>query len=397
MNSEIKWLGRKEVKRYPTKYPGVFYREADRIGGAGIERVYYIVFKRNGKMIEEKVGRQYADDMTPSKAARIRADRIENKRPSRKEIREERKKTKWTLNALWDAYCEANTGAKALVHEKNKWKRNVKDGIGKKEPSELSPIDLDRLRLGLQKADKLTTAVRVLELLRRVINFGIKRNLIAPMKFKITLPRLNNQTTEDLTPEQLGRLLAALEKDDDHACANLFRLALYTGMRRGELLSLAWDAVDFERGFIAIRDPKGGRDQTIPLNAAARTVLEAHPRESGSPWVFPGRRAGKHATEMRKSIERIRKAAKLPAGFRPLHGLRHVYASMLASSGKVDMFTLQKLLTHKSPMMTQRYAHLRDDALRSASELAGEIVRNIPKPEDTEQKAIEEKDQQVLT
>jgi integrase len=375
----------------------VFYREADRIGGAGIERVYYIVFKRDGKMIEEKVGRQYADDMTPAKAARIRADRIENKRPSRKEIREERKKTKWTLNALWDAYCEANPGAKALVHEMNKWKRNVKDGIGKKEPSELSPIDLDRLRLGLQKADKLTTAVRVLELLRRAINFGIKRNLIAPMKFKITLPRLNNQTTEDLTPEQLGRLLKALEKDEDQVCANLFRLALYTGMRRGELLSLAWDAVDFERGFITIRDPKGGRDQTIPLNAAARSVFEAHPREPESPWVFPGRRAGKHATEMRKSIERIRKAAKLPDGFRPLHGLRHVYASMLASSGKVDMFTLQKLLTHKSPMMTQRYAHLRDDALRRASELAGEIVKNIPKPEDTDEKVAEEKDQQVLT
>ena len=52
----------------------------------------------------------------------------------------------------------------------------------------------------------------------------------------------------------------------------------------------------------------------------------------------------------------------------------HVYASMLASSGKVDMYTLQKLLTHKSPLMTQRYAHLRDETLRQASNLAGEIV-----------------------
>ena len=52
----------------------------------------------------------------------------------------------------------------------------------------------------------------------------------------------------------------------------------------------------------------------------------------------------------------------------PLHGLRHVFASTLASSGKVDMYTLQKLLTHKSPIMTQRYAHLRDDALKRASE-----------------------------
>jgi integrase len=85
---------------------------------------------------------------------------------------------------------------------------------------------------------------------------------------------------------------------------------------------------------------------------------------------------------MKKSLNRIRTAAQLPEGFRPLHGLRHVFASMLASSGAVDMFTLQKLLTHKSPMMTQRYAHLRDDTMRRASELAGEIVKNTPKPKD---------------
>ena len=47
---------------------------------------------------------------------------------------------------------------------------------------------------------------------------------------------------------------------------------------------------------------------------------------------------------------------------------------MLASSGQVDLYTLQKLLTHKSAAMTQRYAHLRDDALRRASDLAGDLI-----------------------
>jgi integrase len=370
------------MKRHPTKYPGIFYREADRIGGPGKEKVFYIIFKRDGKVFEEKVGRQYTDDMTPSKAARIRSERIENRRPSRKEIREDREAVKWTLNALWDAYCEANPANKGLVHEKNRWKLNIKDGIGKKEPVALSPMDIDRVRLELQKAGKPTTAARVLELLRRTVNFGIKRNLIKPPPFKITPPGLNNQTTEDLNPEALARLLKVLDQDFDQTAANLMRLALYSGMRRGELLSLTWDAVDFERGFIAIRDPKGGKDQTIPLNAAARTVLEAHPRTPGSPWVFPGRKAGRHATDMKKSIDRIRKAAALPKGFRPLHGLRHVFASMLASSGKVDMYTLQKLLTHKSPMMTQRYAHLRDDILRRGSEVASDIMASLPKPRE---------------
>ena len=71
--------------------------------------------------------------------------------------------------------------------------------------------------------------------------------------------------------------------------------------------------------------------------------------------------------------------------------MRHHYASMLASSGKVDMYVLQKLLTHKSPTMTQRYAHLRDESLKKASALAGELVNQVleQQKKDTEQKVIE--------
>jgi integrase len=57
---------------------------------------------------------------------------------------------------------------------------------------------------------------------------------------------------------------------------------------------------------------------------------------------------------------------------------------MLASSGQVDLYTLQKLLTHKSPVMTQRYAHLRDETLIRASALAGELVNEIAQAKETE-------------
>ena len=50
---------------------------------------------------------------------------------------------------------------------------------------------------------------------------------------------------------------------------------------------------------------------------------------------------------------------------------------MLASSGEVDLYTLQKLLTHKTPAMTQRYAHLRDETLRRASDLAGDLINKV--------------------
>jgi site-specific recombinase XerD len=81
--------------------------------------------------------------------------------------------------------------------------------------------------------------------------------------------------------------------------------------------------------------------------------------------------------DIKKAVNKIKTAAGIPADFRALHGLRHVYASMLASSGKVDLYVLQRLLTHKTPGLTQRYAHLRDDTLKLASNLAGDIVANI--------------------
>lgn len=141
--------------------------------------------------------------------------------------------------------------------------------------------------------------------------------------------------------------------------------------------------MDFDRGFIRIMGPKGGTDQTIPLNAAARKVLEAHRRTSE--YIFPGEDGGPRVT-VQKALRRIREAAGLPKTFRPLHGLRHAFVSRLASSGAVDMYVLQKLLTHKSPAMTQRYAHLRDEALKRASELAGTLVGEVVNGTD---KAVE--------
>lgn len=191
---------------------------------------------------------------------------------------------------------------------------------------------------------------------------------------------MNNEKTEDLTPDQLTKLLVAIDGDIHPQAGPIMKMALFTGMRRGELFKLRWKNVNFEKGFILLKDPKGGPDQKIPLNDASRELLESYPR-SKSPFVFPGR-DGRQRTDIHRQVNKIRDTAGLPKDFRALHGLRHVYASMLASSGEVDMYVLQRLLTHKSPTMTQRYAHLRDEALKCASQVAGAIINSAMKADE---------------
>jgi integrase len=369
------------MKRHKTTYPGVFYREAKRIGGPGKERVYYIVFKKAGKVLEEKVGRQFVDDMTPARAAKIRGQRIEGKRLSRKETKgkqqaqREAEKNRWTFDRLWEEYKTRKPGLKGVVTDENRYVNHLRSVFGGMEPQELIPLDLDRLRLRLLKTHKPGTVRNVMELLRRLLNFAGKKHLCPIPSFIIEMPKVDNLKTEDLNLEQLAALLQVIDRDPNMQVANFMKMALFTGMRRGEIFRLQWQDLDFDRGFIHLRTPKGGQDQKIPLNQATRDLLEAHPR-SGSPYVFPGR-GGRMRTDINKQVNRIKEAAGLPKDFRALHGLRHVYASMLASSGQVDLYTLQKLLTHKSAAMTQRYAHLRDGALRRASDLAGDLMGQV--------------------
>jgi integrase len=372
--------------RIKTSYPGVVFIEGRSVANPGKpERIYYIRYRKDGKAIEEKIGSQFVNDMTPAKAARIRAKRIQNDELSNEERREaeraakEAEAGKWTIARIWAEYQKQKGDYRTLKTDTTNYNRYLEAPFGHKEPRDIIQMDVDRLRIKLLKSKAPQTVKHVLVLLKRIANFGTKKGLSVGLQFTIEMPRLNNEKTEDLTPNELSSLLDAISKADCLQAANLMRMALFTGMRRGELFRLKWADLDFERGFIHLRGsqmqegPKGGKDQTIPMNAEARKILEGHERTK-SAFVFPGR-SGQKRVDIKKTVNRIKDAAGLPKEFRALHGLRHVYASMLASSGKVDMYTLQKLLTHKSPQMTQRYAHLRDESLRAASELAGDIIQ----------------------
>lgn len=368
------------LKRIPTKYAGVFYIEGVSTTGNEPERIYYIRYRKNGKQVEEKVGRQFRDDMTPARASGIRARKIDNEILTNNEKREEEEAKKraeeniWTLDRLSIEYFKSRPDNKARKTDQGRYDKYLKPHFGNKQPSEIIPLDVDRIRIKLLKEKSPQTVKHVLNLLTWIVNFGKKGNICPGLSFHVKKPEVHNIKTEDLASDQIAALLKAISEHPNLMAGEMMKMVLYTGLRRGELFKLQWDDIDFNRGFITIRQPKGGRDQMVPLNQKARELLESLPRTS--PFLFPGRN-GEQRQDANKQINQIKEAAALPKNFRALHGLRHVFASMLASSGEVDMYTLQRLLTHKDPRMTQRYAHLRDETLQKASNLAGDIIGQI--------------------
>jgi len=377
-----------QTKRIPTRRPGVTYTLSRSASGKP-EKVFYIRYRnKDKKLIEEKAGRQFRDKMTEAQAARLRADRIEGELSNAERRAAEAAKRaeefdRMTISRLWTEYVKNNPGLKGLVTDRNRFEKHIKPVFGSREPHELSPLDVDRLRISLLKHRSPATVKNVLELLRRLINFGVKKRLSSRPAFIIEMPKVNNEKTEDLTGEELRRLLNVIDQDVHPFAGPMMKLALYSGMRRGEMFRLQWKHVNFETDSILLVDPKGGIDQRIPLNDAARGLLEKLKSNAadGAVYVFPGRQGGQR-TDIKKSVNRIKRAAGLPESFRALHGLRHVFASTLANSGRVDQYTLQKLMTHKSPKMTARYSHLRDETLRAASAVAADIFSDAEKRDD---------------
>jgi len=362
------------LKRFKTSYPGVCFIKGTSAVGRRVEKIYYIRYRRDGKLVEEKVGRQYRDDMTPARASRVRSDRIEGKEASNKERRTLARKKNWAVDALKTEYFNHRTDNKSSRTDKGRYDSYLKLGFSNKEPKDIDRLSVDRLRVKLLKTKSPQTVKHVLALLKRIIKFGTDRGLCTPLPFTVKLPRVDNIKTEDLSPDQLQNLLIVLDKTKHRTASNIMKLALFTGMRRGEIFKLQWKHIDFDRGFIHIHTPKGGISQKIPLNNNARQILDGI-RKSNE-YLFPARGGGPRK-DANKDFNSIKAEAGLPKDFRPMHGLRHVYATILATSGDIDMLTLQNLLTHKDQRMTQRYIHYHEEALQRAGNKTDEIMNGI--------------------
>ena len=182
------------------------------------------------------------------------------------------------------------------------------------------------------------------------------------------LPKLPPGRTKYLTP---GEMRATLEAAPDWMRAPM-AFAACTGIRRGELLSLRWMDVDAMNRRLYLRETKNGTLRILPLSESALSVLRSLPAGAAADPVFGEIDGNKLSQYTKRVFERL----GIPdASF---HTLRHTAASWMVQQG-VDLYGVGQILGHKTPRMTQRYAHLSPDYMASAvSKLDGIMGAMLP-------------------
>ena len=300
------------------------------------------------------------------------------------------------LKDHYQPYLEANSASPGEQRA-----RLDRFGLDKKPLDEIRLADVETWRTKRTRAGrKASTINRDTNALRAALQRAVDWELIDANPLARLKPlKVDKQpVVRYLTDKEEKRLIAALvARDDEMRAARqrgndhrrergqelmpeigayadnltpLVLLALNTGLRRGELWNLTWGDVDLRRKLVTVRgETTSTRSKTlqtrhVPLNKAAVAVLKAHKGDVSPLKSVPV--FGRH--EFKKAFASVLKAASVEA-FR-FHDTRHHFASKLVMAG-VPLNTVRELLGHSDIKMTQRYAHLAPDNLRSAVELLG--------------------------
>jgi integrase len=241
---------------------------------------------------------------------------------------------------------------------------------------EISPKVINEFKIRrLSEGIKPATVNRELATMKKAFNLAVKEwewvrdNPV----LRVSMEKEENQRDRWLTFEEEEKLLKV--------CPDWLRelviFALNTGMRLGEIISLEWKGVDLFRKTITIFKSKNKELRTIPINGVVFEMLKNKSRvksiKTNLVFYTPS-----HTMYLKTSIDHAFKKALKKAGIEDFrwHDLRHTFATRLIQAG-VDFYKVQKLLGHKTPLMTQRYAHHYPESLRDAVEVLDKYVTNL--------------------
>lgn len=237
----------------------------------------------------------------------------------------------------------------------------LKTPMGDKKLSAIDRAMLSRIHGAISRVGHPATANRTLALVSSIFGWGISAGLCETNPARGV--RRNPEKSRDrfLQSDELPRFFAALADEPNTILRDYFLVSLLTGARRGNVLTMRWQDINFERAEWRIPRTKNDDPQTVTLSPEAVEVL--HGRKRDSEFVFPGAGACGHLVEPRKGWLRILARAGI-SGLR-IHDLRRTLGSWQAKTG-ASLVIIGKSLNHRNIQTTAIYARLDTDPVRES-------------------------------
>jgi integrase len=353
--------------RIKTKFQGVFYRESTTNGKP--DKTYYILIKeKDNKLIEIKIGK-FSEGIREAYCNVKRNEMLTKSRLGEPVKVKHSKKDKTNFDDLADAYFKTRKIGRTTDADKNV-KKNHLDPHFKELDMDLLDKD-DFLDLKIQKLKTLSpkSVNNILTLLSSILNYAYKNEMLKNdyVKF-IKKDSVDNARERFLSIDEIKKLYAAVQAENNDMLYLFVRMALSTGARVGSIMTIERKDIDFTHNFITIKDHKNNSTYAAFLNDGVKELLLRYiEKKEIKDKLFPVWDST-IAKPMREIFLKLFNAGlnKKDAKNRVvIHTLRHTFASHLAIQG-TPIFTIQKLLNHRDIKMTMRYAKLSPDSGRDS-------------------------------
>jgi integrase len=284
-----------------------------------------------------------------------------------------------TFDELMERYLAEHAAKKSEPRHYRGYANNLLAFLGGRTLAEITPKLIAEYKSRRYAAGLKPASInRELATLKKAFNLAMREwewcqdNPVS----RVSMERENNKRDRWLSQEEETRLL--------QGCApwlhDVVSFALHTGMRMGEILALTWQGVDFTRRTVTVLGSKNGERRTIPVNETVLSVLRHNSkvRSLTTDLAFCSQAyTPLEPGHLRRAFRLALKKARIN-DFR-FHDLRHTFATRLVQAG-VDTYKVQRLLGHKSPTMTQRYAHHDPESLRDGVGILDQVGTKVGHP-----------------
>ncbi|NLF06474.1 MAG: tyrosine-type recombinase/integrase [Pirellulaceae bacterium] len=354
--------GRKYV--YDSKTPGL----AVCCSSTG-RKVYYYYRWQNGRPARIRLGKhpdlsvQQARDAAAEEAGKQArgVDLVAERRRQRQET---------TLEELFKQWLEVHAKPRKRTwrDDERQFKKYLSP-LRNRRISALRPAEISKWHASIGTESGPVQANRCKALLATLLNYAVRLEMLTanPCRSVPNFPELSRERF--LLPSEMKQFFDAMVAVGE-PWHDFFQLCLFTGARRGNVASMAWQEIDFDRMTWTIpgSKTKNKRPVVIALPPPAVAILTNRLAwTAGTPWVFPANSASGHLVDPRKAWERVRTTSGL-TDLR-MHDLRRSLGSWQATAG-ASLAVIGASLGHADLKSTQVYARLQLDPVRAAVDQA---------------------------